>query len=327
MDENYYRDLDLVSAVSVMTGTFPSISEIYIFGSRRFNTESFRSDIDLLVTRSARIKASELRDFTISFSSALDIFILENGCATSIANESFITDESNESLIKKLSAVKLYDRSVGKLEALAKYGKFKLDRRVKHELTSLPNAGADAWEIKALVKYFDTAQKHGLPTKPYIGLNADEASDFIIDVLRKLSSTNTSLGARGQAKGGWTQNIKDEYDFQNLFWITVRSWLPSIGKEEVELKYDGNDKRSDFNLFNGQVVIELKHIKDDNEKRNIVKTLKGLSAFYLQHPNIRVLIFGILVNKTVELNDEKWEADFSFNNNNTKVKTIVLRNW
>jgi predicted nucleotidyltransferase len=326
MNENY-QNIDLASAISVMAGKFPAISEIYIFGSRRFNTESFRSDIDLLVTMSQRIKASDLRDFTIEFSSALDIFILESGRATSIANESYITDESNELLIKKLNAVKLFDRHAGKLDALTEYRTLKLDKRVKHELTVFPNTTADGWEVKALIKYFDTAQKHGLPVKPYIGLNADEASDFIIKVLRNLASTNTTLGGRGQAKGSWTQNIKDEYDFQNLFWITVRPWLPGIGKEEVELKYDGNEKRSDFNLFNNQVVIELKHVKDENEKRNIIKTLNGLSSFYSQHPNIRVLIFGILVNKNVELNDEKWEADFSFDENHTKVKTVIVRNW
>ncbi len=73
------------------------------------------------------------------------------------------------------------------------------------------------------------------------------------------------------------------------------------------------------------MVLELKHIKDDGDKRETVKTLKGLKTFYVQHPNIRRLIFAILVDKGVDLDDKKWEADFSYPDNSPSVVTILIR--
>ncbi len=323
---NKIDKFDLEAAISVLTGKFEAIEEVYLFGSRRYNTESVRSDIDILVTVSSRIKPSDLRDYIIENCTALDIFILDDGKATSVANESFISTGSNAQLIKDLNALKLFDRAIGKTEELANYTNLELDTRVQHELTSLPNSSSEFYKIDALIKYFEAAQKHGLPAKPYMGQSADEVSDLIIKIIRNLISANAQVTGYGQAKTGWTNNLKDEYDFQNLLWITVKPWLPGLGREEVELKYDGNEKRSDFNLFNNQLVIELKHIKNDGDKRNIVKTLSGLKDFYTQHPNIRVLIFGILVDHDVDLDDKKWETDFSYLDTEPFVKTIIVRN-
>lgn len=319
-------DIDLKTVISVLAGKFSGIDSIYIFGSRRYKTESVRSDIDLLITTTERIKQSDLRDHTLETCTALDLFLLDDNKATSIANESFISDDTQLSLLAKLSAIKLYVRGSGFTDEMDSYIVLPLDRRVNHKLSSLPNLPSDAYEIQALVKYFDTANRKGLPTKPYIGQNADEASDMLISVLERLVDSSEKVTGHGQAKTGWSNNLSNEYDFQNLFWITTRPWLPGLGREEVKLTYDGNKKISDFNLFNNQIVIELKHIKNDTDKRNIIKTLGGLKDFYKQHPNIRVLIFGILVNKDVDLDDLKWEIDFTYLENETKVKTKIIRN-
>ncbi|MDN5215040.1 hypothetical protein QQ020_23365 [Fulvivirgaceae bacterium BMA12] len=320
------ENIDLNAAISVLVGKFPAIDSVYIFGSRRYKTDSIRSDIDLLVTTSARIKHSDLRDHTIENCTALDIFLLEGSTATSIANDSYISADSQEELIAKLNAVKLFNRDTGRTKELDTYKTMPLDRRVNLKLSSLPNTPNDAYEIQALIKYFESADRKGLPTKPYIGQSANEASDMIITVMKNLISANENVTGHGQAKGGWANNLLDEYDFQNLFWITIKPWLSGLGREEVELTYDGNKKISDFNLFNNQIIIELKHVKNDTDKRNIVKTLSGLKDFYKQHPNIRVLIFGILVDKAVQLDDKKWESDFSYLENDTHVKTIIIRN-
>jgi len=319
-------NIDLKSAISVLAGTFPEIEAVYIFGSRRFKTESVRSDIDLLLVTNKRIKHSVLRDHAIEKCRALDLFVLDKNTATSVANESFITDETQEQLFNKLNAEKLYERDLGFTTEMDSYKSMELDRRVELKPSSLPNTPNDAYEIHALIKYFDTADRKGLPTKPYIGQNAQEAAEMLNSIMDRLIDSCRKVTGHGTARAGWTNNLKSEYDFQNLFWIVTRPWLPGIGREEVEIIYDNNKKHSDFNLFNNQVVIELKHIKNDTDKRNIVKTLGGLKDFYKQHPNIRVLIFGILVDKNVDLNDLKWETDFSYLDNNTKVMTKVIRN-
>ncbi len=319
-------DIDLQAAISVLVGKFETIENVYIFGSRRYKTESTRSDIDLLLTTAKRIKHSDLRDHTLESCTALDLFILDDNKAVSIANESYIDDENQSKLLAKLNAVKLYHRGVGFTEEMKDFAVLPLDSRVNHKLSTLPNLPDDAYEVQALIKYFKAADRKGLPTKPYIGQNADESSEMILSVIERIVESCGNVTGHGQAKTGWTNNLLNEYDFQNLFWISTKPWLPGLGREEVELKYDGNNKVSDFNLFNNQIVIELKHIKDNNDKRNIIKTLGGLKDFYKQHPNIRVLIFGVLVNKDVKLDDMKWEDDFSYLENDTKVKTKIVRN-
>jgi|SRR5690554_38711 len=317
---------DLESVIKILAGKFADIESIYLFGSRRFETGSSRSDIDILLTTTKRIKPSLLRDFTLEHSTALDLFILENGRATSVANESFIEADTNDELVQSVNAVMLYDRATGTSTELEKRKQVEVDKRINHELTSLPNGTAEYFEISALKKYFKRANENGLTAKPYIGSSTEEASEFIIEILKGLIPSAHSATNHGQAKSGWTKNLKDEYDFQNLFWIVVKPWLPNLSREDVELKYDGQEKRSDFNLFNNQLVIELKHIKNDGDKRSIVKTLSGLKDFYVQHPNIRTLIFGILVEDSVVIDDRKWESDFSFEENTPNVKTVVIRN-
>ncbi|MDI9363463.1 MAG: hypothetical protein QM541_00830 [Flavobacterium sp.] len=317
---------DLEAIIKILAGKFAEINSVYIFGSRRYETGSTRSDVDILLTTTARIQPAKLRDFTLQHSTALDLFLLENGRAISVANESFITAESDDALIQKIDAVLLYDKRNGSSAELIRRKKIEVDKRINHELTSLPNGTAEYFEISALKKYFKAAKQNGLTAKPYLGVSTEEASEFIIEIIRSLTSASKTVTNYGQAKNGWTKKLHGEYDFQNLFWITVKPWLPNLSREQVALKYDGQEKRSDFSLFNDQLVLELKHIKDDADKRETVKTLEGLKNFYVQHPNIRRLIFAILVDKAVDLDDKKWEADFSYPENYPSVVTIIIRN-
>src|SRR5690554_5360905 len=91
---------DLEAIIKILAGKFDEIQSVYIFGSRRFETGSTRSDIDILLTTKKFLAPAKLRDFTLEHSTALDLFILENGRATSAANDSFIEADTNENLIK-----------------------------------------------------------------------------------------------------------------------------------------------------------------------------------------------------------------------------------
>jgi predicted nucleotidyltransferase len=317
---------DLEAIIKIIAGKFSEVESVYLFGSRRFETGSSRSDIDILLELNNPLKPSKLRDLTLEHCTALDLFILENGRATSVANESYIQYKNNEELIKSVNAILLYDKTNGVNEELAKRKDVEVDKRINHQFTSLPNETADYYEISALRKIFKKARENGLTAKPYLGCSTDEVSEFIIEILKGIIPSSHSVTNYGQAKDGWTKSLSDEYDFQNLFWIATKPWLPNLSREEVEIKYDGQEKRSDFSLFNHQLVIELKHIKNDGDKRIIVKTLEGLKEFYVKHPNIRVLIFGILVDEIVRLDDRKWETDYSYADDQPVVKTIIIRN-
>ncbi|MFC1481562.1 nucleotidyltransferase domain-containing protein [Candidatus Neomarinimicrobiota bacterium] len=102
MEKNEY---DLAVIADNLASEFPAIEALYLFGSRRFRTNSIRSDVDILVVCSDRLKPSDLRAFSQAHCQALDFFIVENGRAISTQNESFIEAESFDDLIKTLQAI------------------------------------------------------------------------------------------------------------------------------------------------------------------------------------------------------------------------------
>jgi predicted nucleotidyltransferase len=317
---------DLEAAVKTLCGDFPEIVRVYLFGSRRFNTRSSRSDIDILLECKSPIRKSALREFILKHRSALDLFIMESGRAESVANDSFITSSNNDALIGDLHAVELYARGTGSSSFLRENKQAVLDRRVMHKLTTLPGTSTEHYEVGALLKYFQRVREHGLPVRPFLGYTTDEASEFIAGVIRGMPSANRSVTGHGSARDGWTFAIENEADFQNLFWITVKPWLPGLSREEVAITYDGKEKKSDFSIFGSQLIIEFKHIKDAGDARETAKTLEGLSSFYSKHANVRTLLFAILVDVAVDMDDRKWEEDYSYMEHSPQVKTIVLRN-
>lgn len=145
---------DLEAIIKILAGKFAEIESIYLFGSRGYETGSTRSDIDILLTTTARIQPAKLRDFTLEHSTALDLFILDDGKAISVANESFLQAKDNDELIKRVDAVLLYDRDSGSSAELQRRKKIEVDKRINHELTSLPNGTAEYWEVSALQKIF-----------------------------------------------------------------------------------------------------------------------------------------------------------------------------
>jgi len=319
-------NIDLRAIISVLFGQFSQIEAAYIFGSRRYKSGSTRSDIDILLTTSDHLKPSDLRDFTVKHCKSLDLFILEHGKAVSVANESYVTAENNDALVAKLNAKLIYDRDNGSSNYLDKLASIQLDERFEERgMTVMPNGPADGLEVNALVKFFDRAEKNNLPVKPYLGADINEACDMIIDVIKRLESANKSVTRYGAPKTGWTNNLSSEYDFQNLFWITVKPWLAGLAREEVAITYDGQEKKSDFSLFSSQVIFEFKYIKSDGDKRAVVKTLRGLGDFYKQHRNVGIVIFVIFVKKGIDIDKHRWEEDFSYISTTPSVKTVVVQ--
>ena len=325
-DDSYDESFDLEAAVKTLCGDFPEIESVYLFGSRRYNTRSTRSDIDVLLECAGVVKKSNLRDFILKNRTALDLFLMEDGRAESVANESFIKEKDNQTLISRLNAVELYTRGRGSSDFLLANKLHLIDRRVQFKLTVLPGKSTEHYEVQALQKFFASAREHGLPSRPYIGISTAEAAEFVVSILRAIPLANKTMSNYGSARSGWTVKLASEYDFQNIFWITVKPWLPGLAREEVAITYDGKEKRADFSLFGSQLIIEFKHVKDEGDVRETTKTLSGLANFYEQHPNVRVVLFAILVDPKVKLDDRKVESDYSFDTHRPIVQTIVVRN-
>ena len=77
---------------------------VHLFGSRKDQTGSIRSDIDLLVELPRRASQAEM-DEIWNLEPYLDVFELDNGQARSLVNESELRADTNDDLVAKLGAV------------------------------------------------------------------------------------------------------------------------------------------------------------------------------------------------------------------------------
>ncbi|MDB6117725.1 MAG: hypothetical protein JWO08_1506 [Verrucomicrobiaceae bacterium] len=109
---------------------------IYIFGSRRFQTRSTRSDVDLLLDTDGHVALEDVRDFAIEHCRALDFFIADGGTATSCANNSKVRAAGRRSLVRTLNAVLLWDRKNG-FDAVYQDWEFEVIRGYDIPMTSM----------------------------------------------------------------------------------------------------------------------------------------------------------------------------------------------
>ena len=70
----------------------------------------------------------------------------------------------------------------------------------------------------------------------------------------------------------------------------------------------------------------MKFIKDNDDKREVAKTLDGLTNFYNRNANIRFLLFIVYVRKIVEIDKLLWEGTYSKNTSEgrTMLQVIVV---
>jgi len=313
---------NLKALLDALVTAQPKIASLYLFGSRAYETGSTRSDCDILVGVSSgnHVRSSELRDFAMKHCSALDFFIATGGHAISCLNDSFVYADSFDELTKRLDAVLMWDKASG-FQNVPFDWFFETSAFVDFAPTCLPNASVNELSWQTIIK---RAEHSGLPSYPYIGDTIDKATAMITEVAKRMVLRSSDLGQRGNAKNGWTVNLASEYDCQNLFYSVMKPWIPSVGREEVTIRYDDQDKIADFNLFDSKLVIEMKFIDSDSKKREVVKTLDGLSRFYARNANIRVLLILVFVKASVDVDATRWVSDYTFFKNTPRVITHVI---
>lgn len=318
---------DLYAVIERLTADQPAITALYLFGSRAYGTLSPRSDCDIIVRAApdGPIKGSDLRDFAAAHCAPLDLFLCTEARATSVSNDSYVFAGDFDTLITKLDAQLLWTRDAGFAEFAFKASgdwTFEVSTLVDFVASVLPDAavGEATWQYK-----MQKVEALSLPIQPYIGDSLAKASAQIVEIARRMVMKPQDLGQNGRAKSGWTVDLQSEYDSQNLFYTVVKPWLPGIGREEVAIEFDGQDKRSDFSLFESQLVIEMKFIDGPDKKREVVKTLDGLARFYARNANVRGLLFIIYVKDGVEVDDRRWEHDYTTRGTAPWVTTVVIR--
>lgn len=169
-------------------------------------------------------------------------------------------------------------------------------------------------------------EKAGLPARPYLGDTLGKATTFIQEVTRRMVFQQNQLGQKGQAKNGWTVNLQNEYDCQNLFYTVIKPWLPALGREEVAIYFDDQKKISDFSLFEGKLIIEMKFIDSAVSKAAVAKSLEGLGKFYSRNANVGILLIIIFVKSgKIDVDEARWEADFTHIHKAPSVITMVVK--
>ena len=319
------KAINLKLVIEEFVTSVKDIECIYLFGSRAYQTASVRSDFDILVkpVGQTHIKSSTLRSFAGREYSFLDFFLVEGIKAISCMNDSYVISSSFEELLEKLSAVELWNIQDG-FRTDSFDWVFDVVKGASFDYTNLQDGGREKHE-ELWKSVITRAENEGLSVLPYFGDTIEKASAFITDILKRMVIRKEDLGQNGAAKNGWTVNLSSEYDCQNLFYSVTKPWVPNIGRENLTVMYDEQKKSADFDLFEGKLIIEMKFINDQNKKREVVKTLDGLSRFYMRNPGMKVLLFVIFVKEGVELDDRKWEADFTFYATVPRVITQVIR--
>ena len=302
----------------------PMVEEIYLFGSRAYGTSSRRSDIDLLAVCREPLPTRECNEWLNDKYPPVDLFkTLDLNFAESVINGSILKRRGEAALTQQLEAILLWKRSIGFDKSFDRW-----EQITDKNIPFTPTVGAPNIPkgYESVVRdYAKILGEHGYPntllgsTWPDIGFQIGA----IVEHSLKVPGWFTE---RAKCFNKESIRLKSEYDFQNLIHIVLRPWIPTIEPEGTVIKFDGQDKRADFFDPKTGIVIEAKHICDASTKAAVLKTVQGLTSFYKTNPAARLLVFFVLVEPNVDMDDRKIEANFSEVTQQPAVVVKVVRN-
>lgn len=301
---------NLKEVIHDLITTHSTIEEIYLFGSRAHKTNSRRSDIDLLIYTNTPIASRDITDWLHSKYPPVDVFITtDKTTATSIINGSVIYSDKSQ-LSEKLSATFLWDT----VNTYHQHEQAIWEQLIDDEIDfKMSNTGVylEKSPEDIINQYHEILLQRGMP---YYNLGnqwrhiGDSISRMIELNMRK---TDTPLNKKAKNFNVDCIKLKDEYDFQHLIYFTLKPVFPTIEAENQVIRIDGNKKNADFGILDNRIIIEAKHIKDTSSKNIVVKTLEGLKSFYTNNPNVKLLLFFVLYEGTVKLDERRNEALYS----------------
>ncbi|PFK67053.1 hypothetical protein COJ21_24365 [Priestia megaterium] len=287
------------------------VNAIYLFGSRAYNTGSRRSDIDILIHSDKVIKSHDITDWIREKYPPVDIFkTTDMRNADSIINGSAVQSE-NVLLDEKLDAIKLWDKKDLLNTSFKRWDQL-TDKNVEFVMSYtgfyLTNHPEDV-----INNYRSLLNEKGIP-------HFDSGHDWTLlgqsieSIITTAFNKPKNFSKKAKNFSFDTIKINDEYDFQNLIHLLLRSVFPTIQPENKVCIIDGNIKIGDFGIGNNKVVIEAKYIKDTSSKNAVMKTIEGLGNFYKSNPNVQLLVFLVLYEPTVSIDPFYLEGIFKNRN-------------
>lgn len=287
-----------------------NIKEVYLFGSRGYRTNSLRSDIDLLIVCDTNedmlITEPELIGILEEKYPIVDIFFCDRGSARSINNGSKLRlREGYANLIEQVDAVLLWSEE-NKFVQNDKILKQKAIKDYNFEMTVIPSYAFGSSVSEKIVKKAIQKLEHDNEMDYFFtGLTSQQISYSIVDIIRRGFSLPNNYQKKAKDFSFDKIKITNEYDFQNFIHLLLKPIFPKIECEPFTVKFDGNEKFADFSVCGGKIVIEAKWIDSASKKNEVLKTLDGLTNFYKQHPNVESLIFLLLYDANIDIDESK----------------------
>lgn len=220
------------------------IEEIYIFGSRGYETGSLRSDIDILVYAPDGLRRDEVMPI-MEEEEALDIFRTTNKTeAESFANDSWL---KRDDIVADLDAKLLWSRTTGESTLLERYKEIKVLRDIDFKMSYMPMY-SDA-EMKFYEKYRHNAIFVIMPFR--------EELNKVYEIIKDIFASKGYLAIRA-----------DEKEFTNDLWENVRVYLECCNVAVAV--FDKNDQDN----FNPNIAIEVGYMLSKGNKVCLLKDKK-----------------------------------------------------
>lgn len=220
------------------------IEEIYIFGSRGYETGSLRSDIDILVYVPNGLRRDEVMPI-MEEEEALDIFKTTNKTeAESFANDSWL---KRDNIVADLDAKLLWSRTNGESTLLERYKEIMVLRDIDFKMSYMPMY-SDA-EMKFYEKYGHNAIFVIMPFREEL----NKVYEIIKDIF---------------ASKGYSAIRADEKEFTNDLWENVRVYLECCNVAVAV--FDKNDQDN----YNPNVAIEVGYMLSKGNKVCLLKDKK-----------------------------------------------------
>lgn len=324
-----FKTWDLREIVSDICLHHKEVSRIYLFGSRAYKTNSFRSDIDLLViTENIPIADVVINAWLQDKYPPVDLFCsYDSVVAKSVTNGSCIQYNSNntrgyQSLADQLDAKLLWTKEENFSEQFFDWIQQTI-HGVNFQMSIIPSYPIPDF-TKTIHEALGSLEASGIKTY-YTGSSINEISQSIIKLIEVGLQKPNQYQRRARNFSFGSIKIENEYDFQNLIHFLIRPIFSDIISEPFEIEVDGNSKNADFALVHSQIVIEAKWIDTTSKKAEVLKTLKGLADFYTQNPNVRSLIMVVLCKSGVGIDTALLEHQYSFEKSTPPIYVKFLK--
>lgn len=220
------------------------IEEIYIFGSRGYETGSLRSDIDILVYAPIGLRRDEVMPI-MEEEEALDIFKTTNKTeAESFANDSWL---KRDDIVADLDAKLLWSRTNGESTLLERYKEIMVLRDIDFKMSYMPMYSDT--EMKFYEKYGHNAIFVIMPFREEL----NKVYEIIKDIF---------------ASKGYSAIRADEKEFTNDLWENVRVYLECCNVAVAV--FDKNDQDN----YNPNVAIEVGYMLSKGNKVCLLKDKK-----------------------------------------------------